>query len=69
MSKNEFFHKINVTELRDGITSLRGIHEQIHIYLHCNLIRMYLILMGWYQHEVTISINTWAELILTRSQK
>ena len=27
MSENEFFHEINVTELRDGITSLPGIHE------------------------------------------
>ena len=27
ISEIEFFHKIKVTELRDGITSLRGIHE------------------------------------------
>ena len=26
ISENEFFHEINVTELRDGITSLHGIH-------------------------------------------
>ena len=28
-SENEFFHEVNVTELRDGITSLHGIHELI----------------------------------------
>ena len=26
ISENEFFHEINVTELRDGITGLHGIH-------------------------------------------
>ena len=29
MSENEFFPEINVTELRDGITSLHGIHVNI----------------------------------------
>ena len=27
ISENEFFHEINVTELRDGITSSHGIHD------------------------------------------
>ena len=29
-----FFHEINVTELRDGITSLHGIHEDQYLASH-----------------------------------
>ena len=29
ISENEFFPEINVTELRDGITSLHGIHVKL----------------------------------------
>ena len=31
--KMSFFHEINVTELRDGMTSLHGIHEMYSISL------------------------------------
>ena len=31
MSENEFFPEINVTELRDGITSLHGIHAGAYL--------------------------------------
>ena len=33
ISENEFFHEINVTELRDGITSLHGIHVLVLVEL------------------------------------
>ena len=39
MSENEFFHEINVTELRDGITSLHGIHENVK-FCHCPLLHI-----------------------------
>ena len=38
ISENEFFHEINVTELRDGITSLHGIHENYDLI--CNFVEI-----------------------------
>ena len=35
ISENEFFMKLNVTELRDGITSLHGIHACQLCFIGC----------------------------------